>query len=182
MDLTDLIITIRNNGNIPSFINTINKIVDFTNNHDNFIIEVLKSVNKKDLTILEKIILKELLELYEKIEKNKKIKDALKKIIDKIKDIDNFDEEDLKDNKDKIYPYYTYKVFNIAVNNQDFKQRIQEQLFNKDNEKETPEIQQKRFELYKDIYNSGLLNDEKLKQSFKETIEDLFDKKFKLYI
>jgi hypothetical protein len=77
------------------------------------------------------------------------------------------------------YTYYTYKVFNLAISYQLFKQRIQQQLFSKDNEEETIELQDNRFQLYQDIYNSSHLDiPPDLKDKFKDTIEKLFGKNF----
>lgn len=150
-----------------------------SNNADPFIIRVLNSVNKTDLSALQHNILIFLLTIYKKIS-NPNLNIFLDKflIINPLKEFNETDNFKIKFKytENEKYAYYTYKVFNKVVDDKNFKDRIKELLFDKDNNKETPEIQNNRFELYKNIYNSGLITDDILKKAFKETIEELFKK------
>ena len=166
-----------------------------TNNGNPFIIKVLNEVNNKDLNDLEKIILRDLLKVYSKIYEDDEIKTKLDEIIKKIdnlkiklKTFDNHPKSVIIMEKilnlGKIdfnivpiltrYIHYTYQVFNIIVDDAKFKDRIKFLLFGEDRNKETHEIQEIRFKLYNEIYNSNLITNKELKTNFKETIEELF--------
>lgn len=151
-----------------------------TNTSEQFIIDVLNEVNNKDLNDLEKIILRDLLKIYYKICDNAVIKTELDKIIKKINDekikitlkpfnkpfpiaIVTFKKTPIDYlSYSTIYIHYTYQVFNMVVDDEKFKERIKELLFGVDKYEETLEIQQKRFQLYKEIYESILMDDNNL--------------------
>jgi len=162
-----------------------------TNNGNPFIIKVLNEVNNKDLNDLEKIILRDLLNIYIKLNEQNISEDLKNKIKELIKDESKIKElikdeskinKLIKDSLNNKYIFYTYKVFNSIVSYTNlFNDRIKKELFDNYNITETPIIQNERFNLYKDIYNSSYLKNthyEQIKKNFKETIEKLFENKF----
>ena len=152
-----------------------------TNNGNPFIIKVLNEVNNKDLNDLEKIILRDLLNIYIKLNEQNISEDLKNKIKELIKDESKINKL-IKDSLNNKYIFYTYKVFNSIVSYTNlFNDRIKKELFDNYNITETPIIQNERFNLYKDIYNSSYLKNthyEQIKKNFKETIEKLFENKF----